>query len=289
MGRRKIDIAYLNDDRVRKVTFCKRKGGLFKKADDLSKLCGVEVAVVIVGDKKACDYASTDMNRILERYRDLQSGGNGEDVSENCRLWEQLELQRRELEAMTRELASEKRKVEELRGSQQAETNQPMLLPSTLPPPIIQPVLTGAPVTSPQEEAQQPLVISAVSVQPQLCLASILKMAPPVQQVVIAQDAHEEMSDDTAEVDSASEATGSEGTCTEERSSKRIRLNDHQNPVKSFTCGLDQLGVCALDKLNVVDMCPNPVETNTSSQGALDISIQDSPVALLVAPLMMAV
>merc|ERR1712091_65500 len=43
MGRRKIDIAYINDDRVRKVTFCKRKGGLFKKAEDLSKLCGVEI------------------------------------------------------------------------------------------------------------------------------------------------------------------------------------------------------------------------------------------------------
>merc|ERR1712232_1369114 len=117
MGRRKIDIAYLPDDRVRKVTFCKRKGGLFKKADDLSKLCGVEVAVVIVADKKSCEYASTDMNRILDRYRDMQSGGNGEDMSETSRLWEQLESQRRELEALTRELASEKRQVEQLRGS----------------------------------------------------------------------------------------------------------------------------------------------------------------------------
>merc|ERR1712188_13575 len=116
MGRRKIDIAYLTDDRVRKVTFCKRKGGLFKKADDLSKLCGVEVAVIIVGDKKTCEYASADMNRIIERYRDMQSGGTGEDTSETSRLWEQLETQRRELEALTRELAAEKRQVEELRG-----------------------------------------------------------------------------------------------------------------------------------------------------------------------------
>merc|ERR1711975_202273 len=94
MGRRKIDIAYLTDDRVRKVTFCKRKGGLFKKADDLSKLCGVEVAVIIVGDKKTCEYASTDMNRI----KDMQAGGTGEDTSETSRLWELLEAQRRELE-----------------------------------------------------------------------------------------------------------------------------------------------------------------------------------------------
>merc|ERR1712216_527669 len=88
MGRRKIDIAYLTDDRVRKVTFCKRKGGLFKKADDLSKLCGVEVAVVILQDKgKTSEYASTDVNRILEQYK----------------LWEKLEQQRRDIEALTRE------------------------------------------------------------------------------------------------------------------------------------------------------------------------------------------
>jgi len=74
---------------------------------DLSKLCGVEVAVIIIGDKKTCEYASTDMNRILERYRDVQSGGTGEDTSETARLWEQLETQRRELEALTRELAAE--------------------------------------------------------------------------------------------------------------------------------------------------------------------------------------
>merc|ERR1712188_67591 len=124
MGRRKIDIAYLTDDRVRKVTFCKRKGGLFKKADDLSKLCGVEVAVIIVGDKKTCEYASTDMNRILDRYRDMQAGGTGEDTSETSRLWEQLETQRRELEALTRELAAEKLKWSN------CEDHTPLLLPS---------------------------------------------------------------------------------------------------------------------------------------------------------------
>merc|ERR1711998_674825 len=106
MGRRKIDIAFITDDRVRKVTFCKRKAGLFKKADDLSKLCGVEIAVVIVGDNKTSEFASTDVDRILNRYKDVKSG-NGADSSENSRLWEQLESQRRQLEALTRELTAE--------------------------------------------------------------------------------------------------------------------------------------------------------------------------------------
>merc|ERR1711939_19208 len=104
MGRRKIDIAYITDDRVRKVTFCKRKAGLFKKAEDLSKLCGVEIAVVIVSDTKTSEFASTDMDRILTRYKDIKSGNGEEDSSENSRLWEQLESQRRQLEALTREL-----------------------------------------------------------------------------------------------------------------------------------------------------------------------------------------
>merc|ERR1711966_493250 len=50
MGRVKIPIAYRTDDRARRVTLCKRKKGLYKKAEELSKLCGVEVAVVIIGD-----------------------------------------------------------------------------------------------------------------------------------------------------------------------------------------------------------------------------------------------
>ena len=64
MGRRKIDMEFLTDDRARKVTFCKRKGGLFKKAADLSKLCGCEVAVIVLTEHKTATYASTDLHRV---------------------------------------------------------------------------------------------------------------------------------------------------------------------------------------------------------------------------------
>merc|ERR1711981_1170960 len=113
MGRRKIDIAYLTDDRVRKVTFCKRKGGLFKKADDLSKLCGVEVAVVIVCENKTCQYASTDMERILTRYRQINGGqAVGQQGTETDQLWKRVEDQRREIELLQRQLVEERKKVE---------------------------------------------------------------------------------------------------------------------------------------------------------------------------------
>jgi hypothetical protein len=236
MGRRKIDIAYLTDDRVRKVTFCKRKGGLFKKADDLSKLCGVEVAVIIIGDKKTCEYASTDMNRIVERYQSMQSGAVRDETSEIARLWTQLETQRREMEALTRELATERQQLEEFRGGSNmlagvAETNHATALPlptSTLPHmvpfPVVRPVTTHA--TMPNMLLSQPQVLlpqaSQVNVsQLQAVLQSMQSVAPTVKlAAVVPPTKHErdadandsDMSEDTAEVDDSN----SEGTPTTE-------------------------------------------------------------------------
>merc|ERR1711998_143172 len=109
MGRRKIDIAYLNDDRVRKVTFCKRKGGLFKKADDLSKLCGVEVAVVIIQENdKTCHFASSsDVDHTLDRFKHCvaRSGiprESAEQLADQKNMI--IERQRREIENLQRQL-----------------------------------------------------------------------------------------------------------------------------------------------------------------------------------------
>lgn len=50
-------------------TFLKRKGGLFKKAHELSVLCSVDVAVFIFGqNKKLYEYSSCDMRELITRY-----------------------------------------------------------------------------------------------------------------------------------------------------------------------------------------------------------------------------
>lgn len=50
-------------------TFLKRKGGLFKKAHELSVLCSVDVAVIIFGhNKKLYEFSSGDINETLGRY-----------------------------------------------------------------------------------------------------------------------------------------------------------------------------------------------------------------------------
>ncbi|KAK0888737.1 resistance to lethality of mkk1p386 overexpression, partial [Friedmanniomyces endolithicus] len=70
MGRRKIEIKPIRDDRNRSVTFLKRKGGLFKKAHELSVLCSVDVAVIIFGtNKKLYEYSSSDVNEIIGRFQ----------------------------------------------------------------------------------------------------------------------------------------------------------------------------------------------------------------------------
>jgi MADS-box transcription factor len=58
MGRRKIAIQPITNDRTRSVTFLKRKTGLFKKAYELGVLCSVDVAVIIFGSPRSYFFAS---------------------------------------------------------------------------------------------------------------------------------------------------------------------------------------------------------------------------------------
>ncbi|XP_032233689.1 myocyte-specific enhancer factor 2A isoform X5 [Nematostella vectensis] len=69
MGRKKIQISRIGDERNRQVTFTKRKFGLMKKAYELSILCDCEIALIIFNSaNKLFQYASTDMDKILLKY-----------------------------------------------------------------------------------------------------------------------------------------------------------------------------------------------------------------------------
>ncbi|KAL8610791.1 hypothetical protein ACOMHN_016774 [Nucella lapillus] len=69
MGRKKIQISRICDERNRQVTFTKRKFGLMKKAYELSVLCDCEIALIIFnGANKLFQYASTDMDKVLLKY-----------------------------------------------------------------------------------------------------------------------------------------------------------------------------------------------------------------------------
>ncbi|KAI8876633.1 hypothetical protein K501DRAFT_279245 [Backusella circina FSU 941] len=69
MGRKKIKIQSIKDERNRQVTFLKRKHGLMKKAYELSVLCDCEIALIIFNNHgKLVQYANTDIDKILMKY-----------------------------------------------------------------------------------------------------------------------------------------------------------------------------------------------------------------------------
>ncbi|AEY99018.1 FAGR198Cp [Eremothecium gossypii FDAG1] len=70
MGRRKIAIEPITQDRNRTVTFIKRKAGLFKKAHELAVLCQVDVSVIILGNNNTFyEFSSVDTEDLLRHYR----------------------------------------------------------------------------------------------------------------------------------------------------------------------------------------------------------------------------
>uniref|UniRef100_A0A7N0URQ7 MADS-box domain-containing protein n=1 Tax=Kalanchoe fedtschenkoi TaxID=63787 RepID=A0A7N0URQ7_KALFE len=71
MGRGKVELKRIEDKSSRQVTFSKRKSGLMKKANELSVLCDVDVAVFIFSSKgKMYEYSSgSSLKRILEHHQ----------------------------------------------------------------------------------------------------------------------------------------------------------------------------------------------------------------------------
>ncbi|KAM9887687.1 hypothetical protein OXX69_013259, partial [Metschnikowia pulcherrima] len=63
------EIQPLSDERTKTVTFVKRKAGLFKKAYELSVLCDVDMAVIIVGNDRVYEYSSVDTKELMNYYK----------------------------------------------------------------------------------------------------------------------------------------------------------------------------------------------------------------------------
>lgn len=68
MGRKRIRIQPIQDDKSRQVTFLKRKYGMMKKAYELSVLCECEVGIIIFNQGKLVEFCSSDMSDMLLRY-----------------------------------------------------------------------------------------------------------------------------------------------------------------------------------------------------------------------------
>ncbi|KAJ1930356.1 hypothetical protein IWQ60_000377 [Tieghemiomyces parasiticus] len=60
MGRKKIQIRTIENDRQKTVTFARRRAGLIKKAHEIAVLCGVKVTLLIFDQKEACHLYSSE-------------------------------------------------------------------------------------------------------------------------------------------------------------------------------------------------------------------------------------
>ena len=82
MGRRKIEIVRIENERHRQVTFTKRKGGLIKKATELAILCDAEVAVVIFSaHQKLTMYSSGNVDEIMTKYSQHKADPHNEIIT----------------------------------------------------------------------------------------------------------------------------------------------------------------------------------------------------------------
>ncbi|EIW70194.1 hypothetical protein TREMEDRAFT_61955 [Tremella mesenterica DSM 1558] len=73
MGRKKIEIRPLVDERNRNVTFLKRKAGLMKKAWELAVLTGADVSLLIFSNSgKPYEFSTKDLDGEIDRYLDYE-------------------------------------------------------------------------------------------------------------------------------------------------------------------------------------------------------------------------
>ncbi|XP_061373981.1 truncated transcription factor CAULIFLOWER C-like isoform X2 [Gastrolobium bilobum] len=106
MGRGRVVLERIQNKINRQVTFSKRRSGLLKKAFELSVLCDAEIALIIFSSRgKLFQYSSTDMNRIIEKYRQCcfnmsKTGDLVEHQSQS--LYEELSILRVKHEALER-------------------------------------------------------------------------------------------------------------------------------------------------------------------------------------------
>eukprot|EP01018_Ginkgo_biloba_P037341 Gb_21526 [translate_table: standard] len=69
MGLRKIEIKKLPNNTLRQATFWKRKGGVVKKASEISILCGVEVGFIVfsTGGSKVFTFGHPSLRHLIHR------------------------------------------------------------------------------------------------------------------------------------------------------------------------------------------------------------------------------
>ncbi|KAL3643619.1 hypothetical protein CASFOL_014434 [Castilleja foliolosa] len=118
-GRKKIEIKLIRDENARSVTFSKRRVGLFKKAAELSVLCGAQIGLIVFSPSgKAYSFGHPDINSIMGRFSNEIPMPNLQDPAHNSRARAALIAKLKEAcDQKNKELENKKRRGKELEAS----------------------------------------------------------------------------------------------------------------------------------------------------------------------------
>uniref|UniRef100_A0A2P2LGX4 MADS-box domain-containing protein n=1 Tax=Rhizophora mucronata TaxID=61149 RepID=A0A2P2LGX4_RHIMU len=87
-GRQKMKMEKISKESNRQVTFSKRKNGLFKKASELSTLCGAETTVIAFSPgQKVFSFGHPSVEMVVDRYisgNPLTASGSARLIEAHC-------------------------------------------------------------------------------------------------------------------------------------------------------------------------------------------------------------
>ncbi|KAK9066547.1 hypothetical protein SSX86_013870 [Deinandra increscens subsp. villosa] len=113
MVRQKTQIRKIEKLAARQVTFSKRRRGLFKKAQELSTLCDVDIALIVFSATgKLFHYSPSSIDQVLERRGLLQS----KDVGELQQTSQEIEIAHRRRAILSKELAEKTCELRQIKG-----------------------------------------------------------------------------------------------------------------------------------------------------------------------------
>ncbi|XP_057836666.2 agamous-like MADS-box protein AGL29 [Cryptomeria japonica] len=100
MGRVKIPMKRIENPNSRQVCFSKRRMGVFKKASEVSVLCGAQIAIIVFSPAgKAFTFGNPDTDFVVDKYQNIPAHVNDKKLQKSWRLEQEYNFLLRELDA----------------------------------------------------------------------------------------------------------------------------------------------------------------------------------------------
>ncbi|XP_058783970.1 agamous-like MADS-box protein AGL80 [Vicia villosa] len=140
MARKKVKIAFIENDTARKSTYKNREKGIVKKVDELATLCGVEACAIIYGPYEPQPEiwpSASGVQNVLSKFMtksEFEQRKKMKDMSVaglNHLVW----MIDQNLKGISRRIEANDRNSNIHQSENQIQMEQSLLLPLALPPP----------------------------------------------------------------------------------------------------------------------------------------------------------